>query len=137
MLCVPVERVTVMLAFGRSRMTVSFCPAVGPVPAAPGSRGVGSGPVADRRQLSRRGDRHDGRLTAVPVRQRAPVAAAVVPPDRGNELVLQVFEAPVDDVEVEIAVAVVEAVQPAGARVLPEDPGVGHAVIVPRAVDVA
>src|SRR5829696_997182 len=42
MLCDPVERVTVMLAFGRSRITVSFCPDVGPLPAAPGSRGVGS-----------------------------------------------------------------------------------------------
>src|SRR3954466_5356404 len=46
MLCVPVESVTVMLALGRSRMTVSFDPAVGPVPAAPGRRGTGSGPVA-------------------------------------------------------------------------------------------
>src|SRR5262245_30152556 len=42
----PAERVTVMSAFGRSRMTVSFCPEVGPLPAAPGSLGVGSGPVA-------------------------------------------------------------------------------------------
>ena len=135
MLCVPVERVTVMLAFGRSRMTVSFCPEVGPLPAAPGSRGVGSGPRRHRRQLSRRGDRHDRRLAAVPVRQRAPVAAAVVPPDRGDQLVLQELEAAVGDVEVEVAVAVVEAVQPAGAGVLPEHPRVGHAVIVPRAVD--
>jgi hypothetical protein len=46
MLCAPVDSVTVMLALGRSRMTVSFEPAVGPVPAAPGRRGVGSGPVA-------------------------------------------------------------------------------------------
>ena len=42
MLCVPVESVTVIFAFGRSSMTVSFEPEVGPLPAAPGNRGVGS-----------------------------------------------------------------------------------------------
>src|SRR3954463_15136039 len=42
MLCEPLDRATVMFAFRRSRMTVSFCPEVGPVPAAPGSRGVGN-----------------------------------------------------------------------------------------------
>ena len=36
MLCEPVESVTVMFAPGRSRITVSFDPAVGPLPAAPG-----------------------------------------------------------------------------------------------------
>src|SRR5436305_4020072 len=46
MLYDPADRVTVTLAFGRSRIAVSFCPAVGPLPAAPGSLGVGSGPVA-------------------------------------------------------------------------------------------
>ena len=46
MLYVPEASVTVMLALGRSRMTVSFCPEVVPVPAAPGNRGVGKGPVA-------------------------------------------------------------------------------------------
>src|SRR6185369_17097143 len=40
----PVESVTVMLALGRSRMTVSFTPEVtaGPLPAVPGNRGTGS-----------------------------------------------------------------------------------------------
>src|SRR5262245_2775177 len=44
MLYVPVESVTVIFAFGRSRIMVSFTPDVtaGPVPAVPGSRGVGS-----------------------------------------------------------------------------------------------
>src|SRR5687767_14104179 len=41
MLCVPVERVTVMLALVRSRMTVSLRPEVTPELAAPGRRGVG------------------------------------------------------------------------------------------------
>jgi hypothetical protein len=43
---VPEESVTVMLAFGRSRMTVSCWPEVVPLPAAPGRRGVGNGPIA-------------------------------------------------------------------------------------------
>src|SRR3954453_9032478 len=44
MLCVPEEIVTVMLALGRSMMTVSFWPSATDAPAAPGRRGVGSGP---------------------------------------------------------------------------------------------
>src|SRR5207253_9899236 len=35
-----------LFAFGRSRITVSYWPDVEPLPAAPGSRAVGSGPVA-------------------------------------------------------------------------------------------
>src|SRR5262245_11289531 len=46
MLYDPAERVTVMSAFGRSRITVTVCPEVVPVPEAPRSLGVGSGPVA-------------------------------------------------------------------------------------------
>src|SRR4051812_8511816 len=44
MLVVPEECVTVMLELARSRMTVSLEPAVGPEPAAPGSRGLGMTP---------------------------------------------------------------------------------------------
>src|SRR3954470_5930774 len=42
----PFERVTVIVALGRSRMTVSFWPDVGPLPVAPGKRFVGKGAVA-------------------------------------------------------------------------------------------
>src|SRR5438067_24801 len=41
MLYEPDESVTVIFAFGRSRITVSFWPEVTPLPAAPGKRAVG------------------------------------------------------------------------------------------------
>jgi len=66
-----------------------------------------------------------GATPPVPIRERRPVAAAAVHPQRGDELVLEVFNSAVGHIDIDVGRTTAYALEFSGAGVLPEMPGIG------------